>query len=178
MCCQQDIVTQDAIFFPRKVDSWVKILRGQDICAVSTGEWYPFKLANTEPRYSNGRTNCHDVPPGMTEWEAPLTFGSELAKNMSLNLIMKKQTNLEYGTFCSLVTECSLQTGSTGIPWKPARNAFSNPQSLDQNVHLPETVPHPSPMILSHATFEKGQFYKIVGRVLKNTRSNFETKLN
>lgn len=81
----------------------------------------------SEPRYSNGRTNCHDVPPGMTEWEAPLTFGSELAKNMSLNLIMKKQTNLEYGTFCSLVTECSLQTGSTGIPWKPARNAFSNP---------------------------------------------------
>lgn len=56
----------------------------------------------SEPRDStNSRTNGHDVHPGVMPWEALLTFGSELVKNVSLGFNHEETDKSRAWTFYS-----------------------------------------------------------------------------
>lgn len=120
----------------------------------------------SEPRDStNSRTNGHDVHPGVMPWEALLTFGSELAKNVSLGFNHEETDKSRAWTILQLATPSAVCRQATlAFPGSLLETHSWAPQCLPE----PESAfcqdyPLPSSVILSHTVFEKQQFCKTIG---------------
>ena len=94
----------------------------------------------------------------------PWPWEVHLPQMFNLNLILRKQSNLQYGTFYSLGSPSVVcRQAALGSPGSLLGMLTPRPLHVFQNQSVYFTKTSSNSVILTHITFKKHQFYKTVG---------------